>query len=180
MTDTKTFDLAGALAGRTYPEETAVIFLDEALMYAYHKATEDHLHDPANADKLKAVADMEETFASAALRVKIKGCPPHLVREMAVALDAEFPVKKNVFGQIEPNPERGEAFAIRLWSLYITSITGPDGSSMTPSPEDLKALRDTAPESATEAIDGAIARLREGAEKGYTEAVSDLGFLSKP
>lgn len=179
--DPKTFDLAAALAGRTYPTDTIPVYFDEEKVYELAKAFRASNADPANTEKAEAVTSLMDELKKGAHYITIRGVDPSHINEIIDALDDEFPLKTDMLGRVEANKDRGYEFQRRLWALYVIEIKDPKGKVIAPpTAEDLHNFRNTAPESAINAVDEAIKTMREGAEAAYKTMVSDLAFLSKP
>lgn len=178
--DPKTFDLIAALQGRSYPKETVTIFLDEALMYEYAKATKAADQDPQNKEKAAAVEALSESFKSLALKVTVRGIPSHVHKSIRDTVLAKHPIQYDHFNQPKANPEFSELYDQLLWENQVVQIEAPDGSTLTPTPEDIRAMRREAPETAVNAIVEAINLLSEGAQSGYEQIVQDPSFLSQP
>lgn len=178
--DPKTFDLMAALQGRSYPEDTVVVFLDEGAMYSYSRASEMAERDPANKALQKSVDGILKEMKDLAYKVHLKGVP----REVRVALYKQtvedFPLKKDSLGNIQENLDFEEAFNQGEWELYVVGIEAPDGSKASLNSDVIKAFRGTAPQASVEAVNVAIAGLRDGAVSGYEQTVQGLNFLSQP
>ncbi|MCK9603154.1 MAG: hypothetical protein M0R66_02060 [Candidatus Omnitrophica bacterium] len=176
----KTFNLKEALAGISYPEDTVTVFLDAKLMYEYSQAKREWDYDPANKKKEARVEELEKTFEGIALKVTVKDMPSRIRRDVVNKVRGEFPPEKNMFGMAIDTPEGQEELQLQLWALYITSITAPDGTVIVPDVEDIKLLRDEAPDIALDTIRKAIDGLTEITKSGYEQAVQAPGFLSQP
>lgn len=180
VADPITFDLAEALAGRTYPTDTVNVFLDEHKMYVLSKALMAASQDPGSVDKENEVSRLMEEFRSEAYIVTIRGVDPELVNAIMDELNEEFPLVSDAFGRFKMSSERAYAFQRRLWSLYVIEIKDPKGAVISPPTEEhLAMFRNKAPEAAIKAVDDAIETMRAGTEAAYKTTVSDLAFLSK-
>ncbi|MCK9599199.1 MAG: hypothetical protein M0R06_09175 [Sphaerochaeta sp.] len=177
----KTFNLKAALAGISYPEETVTVFLDAKLMYEYSQAKREWDYDPANKEKEARVEELEKKFEDIALTITVKDMPSRIRKDVVKKVRAEFPAEVNMFGVPIDTVEGQEELQVHLWALYITSITAPDGTVIAPpSLDDIRALRDAAPDIALGAIKTAIDGLTEITKSGYEQAVQAPGFLSQP
>lgn len=176
----KTFNLKAALAGISYPEDTVTVFLDAKLMYEYSQAKREWDYDFANKEKEARVEELEETFKDIALKVTVKDMPSKIRKDVVNKVRKDFPPETNMFGGKVDTPEGQEEIQLQLWTLYITTITGPDGSVILPDVDDIKLLRDEAPDIALETIKKAIDGLTEITKSGYEQVVQSPGFLSQP
>ena len=177
--DPKTLDLVSVLEGRTYPQEKVVIFLDEDAMYRYAKAEDAHLKDPANKTLEKARDDIFEEFKYSAMIVTLRGVARPVLKALGASINKKYPVKYDAFGRPVHNAERDEAFALRLWETFITQIEHQGSILSSPSPQELKNLRDFAPDAGVDALEKAMDDLRGITKSGYEQAVQELGFLSQ-
>lgn len=178
----KTFDLAAALAGRTFPEITVPVFLDEAMQFELSRLDK-AISTATTEEAVKLEKERKElltTFKEFALKVKVKGAPRHLRKATLDKVLADFPTDRDAFGRVKPNPEGDEAFATATWLLHVVEITAPDGSVLNPSEEDIINFRNNAPDAAIFAVESAIGELTSGSKAGYEAAVQDLDFLSQP
>lgn len=178
----KTFDLSAALAGRTFPEITVPVFLDEALQLDLSRL--DKKIATATSAEVEELEKERESllavFREFALLVKVKGAPKHLRKATLDKINEEFPPKRDALGRLEANSAADEALATALWSLHVVQITGPNGSVLIPSEADIINFRNNAPDAASFAIESAIQELSTGSKAGYEAAVQDLDFLSQP
>ena len=181
-TTPKTFDLAAALAGRTFPEITVPVFLDEALQFDLARL--DKRIARATHDEVEALeeerASLLNLFKQFCLKVTVKGAPRHLRKATVEKVLADFPEERDALGRVKPNPAADEAFANSTWLLHVVEITAPDGSVLNPALEDIIAFRNQAPDAAVNAVEAAIQELTSGSKAGYETAVQDIDFLSQP
>ncbi len=177
--DPTRFDLVAALKGRTYPEDTVTIFLDEAKMYEYAKASRDADHDPMNEEKQELAKKIFNDFKEIAITVTLKSAPRHVVKAVEEEIEEKYPSKFSAFGILEPNAAREEEFNLRLWSIYIQRMELSDGTFSVPSPEEIATFRDAAPQVALEVVAKAIDDLFEVTKSGYEQIVKDPDFLSQ-
>lgn len=177
--DPKRFDLIAALEGRTYPEDSVYIFLDEAQMYAYAKARRDADLDPSNEAKEAVADEIYKAFEDLAIEVSIRGVPRYKIVEIADQIEEEFPTKTNAFGQPVPNRTAEDQFNLRTWALYITKMALSDGSFSVPGPEEIEAFRRTAPSASLDAVGTAINEMSKLTQSGYEQIVQDPDFLSR-
>ena len=178
----KTFDLAAALAGRTFPEIVVPVFFDEELQFELNRIDKEISTAPAEeADALVAQRDeLLEKFKQAIIKVRVKGTPRHVRKATLDKVLEEHPNEYTPWGALKPNPEGDEAYTNATWALHVVEITGPDGSTLVPSESDITAFRSQAPDSAIIAVERAIQELTEGSKSGYETAIQDLDFLSRP
>lgn len=180
--DVKTFDLAAALAGRTYPEIIVPVFLDEAMQFELSRLDK-ALSTATTEEAVKLEKERSEllsAFKEFALKVKVKGAPRHLRKATLDKVLADFPTERDALGRVKPNPEGDEAFATATWLLHVVEIAAPDGSVLIPTEEDIINFRNNAPDAAIFAVETAISELTSGSKSGYEAAVQDLDFLSQP
>lgn len=178
----KTFDLAAALAGRTFPEIIVPVFLDEALQFELSRL--DKAISNATAEEVGALEEKRSehlaVFKEFALKVLVKGAPRHLRKATVEKITQDFPAKKDAFGRIEADPAADDAFATATWLLHVQRIDAPDGSVLIPTEEDIINFRNNAPDASITAVELAISELTSGAKAGYESAIQDLDFLSQP
>lgn len=179
MTDPKTFSLKQALAGISFPEETVTVFLNAKQMYLYSKAKREWDYDPASDEKRQVVEAYESAFENEALKVTVRDIPVSTRKAVLKKVREEFPPKENAFGMLMDTPEGRDELDNRLWALYIVSVE-MGGERLTLEPDDIKTLRNEAPDVALGAIAGAINELTEGAKSGYEQIVQEPAFLSQP
>lgn len=181
----KTFDLGEFLAGRSYPEKTVSIYLDEAAGLTLLEMNKEldrlsTLKDTKAFEALdKAQQNLIKSLDERKIQVTVRGLPRKLVKDIVAKVEAEYPTKRNAFGQEELNPDGNEALSSLIWAAHITQIVSPDGSTITPSEDDIKALRDLAPQADLRAIQKAIDEVN-GASDGFEIASRSVDFLSKP
>lgn len=180
--DVKTFDLAAALSGRTFPEIVVPVFFDEALQFELNRLDKEIAKTLGEeADELsKNREELLEKFKAAVIKVRVKGTPRHIRKATLDKVLEDHPQEYTPFGVPKPNPEGDEAYANATWALHVVEITGPDGSTLVPSEADIHAFRNQAPDAAIVAVERAIQELTEGSKSGYETAVQDLDFLSRP
>lgn len=185
--DAKTFDLGAFLAGVNYPTDKVEVFFAEDVAYALNKVNSaikraEILED---ADALRELQDKRDDLiekgVASRLVVHIHGISRRTEKDINAKVLSEYPVETNLIGAVKANPERTEALANLFWAAYITQIEAPDGSVLTaPGLEDIKRLRDVAPESAIKTIEDAIDGLTSGAKGGFESLAQEHGFLSQP
>ncbi len=181
----KTFDLGEFLAGRSYPEKTVNIYLDEAAGLAISETNErlnllSKLGEVDEYNELeKKLQSLIESLDERKMQVTVRGIPRKLVKDIIAKITAEHPPKKDAFGREESTPEADEALSTLLWSAHIVQIVAPDGSTITPSEGDVAALRDLAPQADLRAIQKAIDEV-SNASDGFEVAARSVDFLSKP
>lgn len=181
--DAKTFNLAGFLSGRTFPERVVPVMVDEKLQVAYAELM--HAHDnefdtKKREELAESLKTLRDSFEDLFLRVTIRGVPVHVIDNIENEVHTEFPPKVNAFGKEVASNEAVKEFDLRLWAAFLVKLEAPDGSYSVPDVEDIKALRDGLPEASLAAIGNAINELRKDAVLGYETAATELGFLSKP
>lgn len=174
------FDLMAALEGRTYPEDEVVVFMDEAKLYEYNKVSEEFNYSPGDTELEEKRNALAAELTKVAFIVTVRGVSREDRLNMVEAVQKEFPVKRDSFNNIKDNPEADELLAAKYWVAHVKAITGPDGSTMVPSPEEVAALRLRAPQTAWGRIEGAINELSNGTAAGYQTLSQELPFLSQP
>lgn len=181
----KTFDLGEFLAGRSYPEKTVNIYLDEAAGLAINETNKelDTLSRLGKVDEYneleKKLASLIESLDERKMQVTVRGVPRKLVKDIITKIEAEYPSKRDAFGRDEQNSEADEALSCLLWSAHIVQIVAPDGSTVTPSEADIVALRDLAPQADLRAIQKGIDEVNSASD-GFEVAARSVDFLSKP
>lgn len=178
--EAKRFDLMAALEGRTYPEDEVVVFMDEGKLYEYNKVSEEYNHSPGDTE-LEAKRDaLAAELTQVAFIVTVRGVSREARLNMIKAVQKEFPMKKDAFNNPKDNPEADDLLAEKFWQAHVIALTGPDGSTAVPSPEEVAALRTQAPQTAWSMIEGAINELSNGTAAGYQTLYQELPFLSQP
>ena len=180
MADAKRFDLIAALEGRSYPEDTVTIFLDEALMYEYSKAKYDADRDPANEEKQETLKTLMALIKDLSFKVHLRGVPRFRIVELSESVAKDFPVKTNAFGNQIADPKANEVFTLGAWALHITGFEPAGAERFVPTSQELESFRRLAPAAALEEVGSAIDRLSQGARSGYEQIVMDPDFLSQP
>ena len=181
----KTFDLGAMLAGRGYPEKTVSIYLDEAAGLAINETNEQlnilsKLGKADEYEKLQKKLDgLIKSLDKQKMQVTVRGVPRKLVKDIVAKIEAEYPSKKDAFGRDETNSQADEALSCLLWSAHIVKIAAADGSTITPSEEDIATLRDLAPQADLRAIQRAIDDVNTASD-GFEVATRSVDFLSKP
>ena len=181
----KTFDLGEFLAGRSYPEKTVNIYLDEAAGLAINETNEqlNVLSGLGRADEYdereKKLQELIVSLDERKMQVTVRGVPRKLVKDIIAKINADYPPKKDMLGREESNAEADEALTNLLWSAQIVKIVSPDGAVITPSEADIEALRDLAPSADLRAIQRAIDEVNSASD-GFEVAARSVDFLSKP
>lgn len=178
----KTFDLAAALAGRTYPEIKVPIFLDEELQFKLSELDK-KISTATNEEVEELEGDRQELlglFHTSVIWVTVKGAPRHVRKATAEKVMADHPVEYTPLGQVKPNPAGDEAIANATWAIHVVEFSTAKGETLVPSEADIIAFRGQAPDSAVVAVESAIHELTSGSKAGYETAVQDLDFLSRP
>lgn len=181
----KTFDLGEFLAGRSYPEKTVNIYLDEAAGLAISETNErlnllSKLGEVDEYNELeKKLQSLIESLDERKMQVTVRGIPRKLVKDIIGKINAEYPPKKDMLGREEPNAEADEALTTLLWAAQIVQIVAPDGAVISPSEKDIEGLRDLAPQADLRAIQKAIDEVNNASD-GFEVAARSVDFLSKP
>lgn len=188
MTETpnpKTFDLGEFLAGRSYPEKTVSIYLDEAagLTLLMMNKELDRLTTLKDSDgfaelEAKQIA-LIESLNERRMQVTVRGVPRKVLSDIFKLVDAELPPKKDAFGREDFDAAREERASSLLWTASIVKIVSPDGGQITPSEEDVVGLRELAPNADLRTIQAAIDEVAAAGD-GFEVAARSVDFLSKP
>ena len=182
--DHKTFDINAVLAGIDYPEAEAVVYFDEKLGFTINRLKDsidelDRRGDEENAANLQKELDsLIASVKEAEFRVTVKGLPEGTKRQVLRKVTEEFPTRKNMFGQMEDNPEQDEAYIRELWSRMIVKFTDPSGAESLVNDETIELLLTKAPRSAHIAINQTINEVEQGAGQGFEYAAKQVDFLS--
>lgn len=182
--DLKTFDLASVLAGRGYPEREVSVYFDEKLgdrIWAL-KAERDAAQvsdDSERLDELQKELDaLIESAKSAEYKVTLRGIPEVVRNNIFDEIEEEFPAKRNIIGQVEPNPAADRAYTRKLWAAMIVKLTDPDGGVAALDEAAVKSLQDFAPAMVLEDINSAVTELTKSAKQGFEYAAQEVDFLS--
>lgn len=187
MTDATTFDLGSFLAGLSHPTDTVEVFMAEDVMYALAKADAAIRKAEILEDK-DALAELEanrENLIKAGLdsrlEIHLQGISKKTEKDIQNKAFAEFPMKTDLLGRIEPSVGRTELLTNLFWAAYIVKIVAPNGAELVaPGLEDIQRLRDGAPDPAQDAIEAAINEFTQGSKSGFESLVQEHGFLSQP
>jgi hypothetical protein len=183
--DVKTFDLGEHLAGRGYPEQEVSIFLDETIGFAIAEADRklQTLSSLGKTEEYNALEEKQQvlfdSLAERRLVVTVRGVPRKVKRDIYAKVQSEFPAKKDAFGREEFPVEASELTDQLLWTAHIVKVTSPDGTSVTPSPDEVQQLRDLAPMADLKSIQAGIEKV-DNAGEGFEIASRSVDFLSKP
>lgn len=181
--EAKRFDLQGYLAGRTFPESTVPVMVDEKLQVAYARLCYEHDRefDAKKQKELKKARDkMLESFKDITLKVTVRQIPQHVVDNIVDEIKEEFPSKTNMLGQEIDSREALDEFNTRLWAAHLVRLEAADGSFSVPTVDEVRELKEGLPEASLLAIKNEIDKLSEDAKSGYETSVTELGFLSTP
>lgn len=134
-----TFSFAEVAQGRSYPQDTVSIYLDEATAYKIAEL-EDRANSELDSDvvnKIDAeIAELRIVIEKSKYTFKIHGIPlerrDELLERAREQIKPEFDSFKNfVNGRVEKtekdSPERDRLYNNMLWAEHITEVVGPDG-----------------------------------------------------
>ena len=117
-----TFDLADVLSGRTFPERTVDVFMDEKAAYLIYLA--DAEIRTASEAEVEELEKHREGLAKAAetskLTFHLRGVSRTVREEALNSTIKEFPIENDFLGRPKANPEADRKFAAAQWAL------GPD------------------------------------------------------
>jgi hypothetical protein len=179
-TNPETLDLMGVLQGRTYPRDEVIVFTDERMMYELGKLNIKVDQNPADADLEEARNVLVDQFKEAALTIHIRGVSRHLLEQIYTEVNDKFPPVYNILGTQQPDALAVEELMVRKWELMVERVTSPSGAAMTPTRDDIVAMRGFLPISSMKAVDNAINVMADLISKTYEMTVQELGFLSQP
>lgn len=182
--DFKTFDLADALAGISYPEVTFPVFFDART--AHEITLKNRELDAANSalpefkEKEKEFMDLLDKARSSKYTFTIRGIN-HERRSEAVDL-----VMKEIISLPEGDQrafaEKNAETRLRhiYWSAHIVKIEDPNGAVKTAiTEEEAKALFNQLPDPSREEVERQIDKMVDDLSLGYQITVSDFDFLSE-
>lgn len=182
------------LDGRTYPEDTVDVFVDEKAVYDYAKAQRayDAIANPTEEDT-KTFSDQVEAFRERILKSQftffLKGISDDEVTKSREETDAHFEKlkvqRKAADGMIRRELPEGEAtnylnyFNSLVMSKHVQKIYrhGDDTTRTAPTVDDISGFMAKAPAAAKEKLANAIAALR--VESTEYERALDEGFFLK-
>lgn len=181
--DHKTFDLISVLAGRAYPTLDVSVYFNEELGFKLFQLERDRrealLLDADNAKDLdKEFQALSKASEDEKFTVTLKSIPEQVRRDVISSVASEFPAKRNMIGQEDPNPEGDQALTKKLWSVYIQAVTDPDGAVSIVTEETVDSIYNLAPIGVHKAINVGIGELQGGADAGFEAAAKELDFLS--
>ena len=184
----KTFDLAAALAGINYPSVDVEVYFDEALAYEIASLNEklDLLSRSGNTEEYEKLQKTFDGFIAQVGEHKfvftIKGVPANVENSILDSIREQFPVKKNALGVVDSdNTESEIAYMEMILQAYINKIVAPDDSVIdSPTIEDVRTLRKSAPAHVLKKIEDAILQLKNKTSNGFELGIKSADFLSKP
>ena len=188
--DPKTFDLAAALAGQTYPKERVLVPLNREMAreYVEQQARERHarfayLDEEVIQREKERLTEIENAVAESSLIIELTG----LTREAASALAKDMQatidkMKEGLDGDEDVVFELGEKLnreaQFKSWSASITKVTNYDGDETPLTDEAIYLLIDKLPPGANDAVNKAIENVDKEARNGYEVIVKNSDFLS--
>lgn len=187
--DPKTIDFFKVFAGIEYPKDTVKVITSEKLAYAAHKIASALKIAQARLDDTDEIKGLEASYEEVLKAAKehtyvfhLTGVSREVRTDLTKAINAEFEVETDVFGRMVPNAEADKAYRERRWALQTEKIQGPDGAVVVaPTPENLAAFIDNAPDPAILAVEAKIAELTgDGVQDGFDSIIRDADFLSQP
>lgn len=176
----ETFDLAEAIAGRTYPEDTFPVYFDAAGAYRFMKMNREldriRADDPAFEAKERELVELGRQLKSQRYSVTVRGTPPYvrdnIHESIRVANPALRPGEKFV-GTVYRD------FMVKMWAAQIVKFENPEGKIVAPLTEEgARTLWDNSPDYTRAQIINAIETLAEGEAAGFETILADPDFLS--
>lgn len=178
--DHKTFDLAAALSGRSFPEDSFDVWFDEGLAYDLAKVNfEIDKAVRAKQDETELLLQAQEIrdkLDESKYVFTLRGITNAVKRAILFSVSEKHNVKPG-------KPLTEEAFLdyrANEIAAYVVNITAPSGETFRLSPDEARLLVDQAPDYVLGQILNSIESLEKGAKSGYELAASDVDFLSKP
>ena len=180
--DHKTFDLAAALSGRTFPEDTFPVWFDEKSAYELVKANREIDQAVALGDEeaeAKAHRDAQaakDRLDESKYLFTLRGISSGLKRSIVKIVSDKHGLK--------PGDELTDDAYLELRAnqiaAYIVEVKSPSGESFRMTPEEARILLDEAPDYIIDQVDASITKLSSGAAAGFELAAMDVDFLSAP
>ena len=180
--DHKTFDLAAALSGRTFPEDTFPVWFDEKSAYELVKANREIDQAVALGDEeaeAKAHRDAQaakDRLDESKYLFTLRGISSGLKRSLVKIVSDKHNLKP---GDQLTDDAYLELRANQI-AAYVVEIVSPSGVSFRLTPEEARVLLDEAPDYAIDQVDVSISKLSSGAKAGFELAAMDVDFLSAP
>lgn len=178
--DSKTFDLIGALEGRSYPQEDVDVYLDEGVAHeielleetmkvlAMHGDAEGHAELEARRDELA------EKVRNSKVIFTIQGNSREAKNDIRDEWLARC-LEKDLVTPKLPQNQHAEELAVLTTAAQTIKITGPDGSEVPLTEEVIRKFRLQAPDAAISRIEKALKRVNSVAE-GFEIAVQSVDF----
>lgn len=185
-----TFSFVDRLAGRSYPSEDVVIYLDEAAGHKIETLLEDRANqkDGEQVNLIdKQIDALREKAAHSRFVVTVQGISNEDYDAVVDAARDEFPYEYResrhpltmaLQREIIDNPDREQYFRTHSWAKFIRKVVAPDGSvDENITPEWVGVLFNHAPLMALAKIGMAIDRVRMTVE--WMDRLQDEDFLAK-
>lgn len=178
--DEKTFDLRDALLGRSYPETSIRVWLEEEPWFKLSKA-EKRAADAASQSKElskaeKEIVKLQEQIDASAYTVHLRGISGRSGEDIISRALIEKPIKRDMLGREDDlqQIERTRLISELSFSQHITKIVAPDGSQQVLDDENrrdiARAFLQLAPKSAVKVVDETIAAL----SRDFSERQAEL------
>lgn len=178
--DPKTVNLADILAGRSFPTETVEIYMDEATAYEISKVNAEIEVAKGDTDDLEARREeLIKKGAPSRLTIHLRGIPRHDRENIIRTVMDLYPQKRDFLGRPEPDIDADNAFTNLIWTAMIEKIEAEAGVVEPVGEDDVRLLRDNAPDQALTLISSAIDALTEGAKSGFEALAQEHDFLSR-
>lgn len=181
--DAKKLNIADVLSGRSYPTETAEVYMDEAVAYEISKVNAEIAIATKKGDD---VTDLEarlsglvEKGAGTRLVFHLRGVSRHDRQNIIKAVMEEHPQKTDFLGRPEPDLDADEMYTNLTWAALTEKIEAPGGVVDPVGEDDIKLLRDNLPDGALDVIAKAVSALTEGAKSGFETLAQEHSFLSQ-
>jgi hypothetical protein len=180
-----TFDLAAVFANRSFAKDVITVFFDEETAYEYHKLTREAVIAARSEDEddRKRIEKRREELQERANKVRydlhLTGVSRQDKKNLLDEVLEKYPLEYDTWGRIKPNEDADEMNTDGLWLLHIEKIADPSGAEKKPELEDIKLIRQFAPDAELKRISDAIRDLADGSKSGFESIVQEHDFLSR-
>lgn len=171
------WDLGEVLAERAQPTETVEVYLNEVASHAKVQLTKKSAKAAPEevADLDAALAEVEAQLEKTKYTVHITAVPSRMREDITSKAMAKHPIRPNIMGQddMENARVRRQLENDMIWHAQIVDVVNPAGQSRKSwTFEQIQEFSKALPTAAQNAIDSAIRKLTEDAEKFTTGSQS--------
>lgn len=182
--DFKTFDLAKALSGISFPEVEVPIFFDAQaahdLALANRAADRETIGTPEFEEAEAKVGELIRKLKGSLYKFTLRGISRKRKQDMVTLVLAE--VQAAPLGDARELAEReaSERLQVLNWSHMIVKIEDPEGAVITSLTEEQAGeLIGSLPDDARNTLEDEIDKMEKDTSAGYEIGITDFDFLSE-